>query len=75
MKLAFICVNFNNSKTTKEYIKSILEINSFYFLEIIIVDNASSSDDWNSLLSFINLIDNKNIKLFRSDTNLGYFKL
>lgn len=74
MKLAFICVNFNNSKTTKNYIKSILEINGLYFLDIIIVDNASSSDDGNSLISFINLIDNKNVKLIRSDTNLGYFK-
>ena len=45
MKVAFICVNYNNSNYTKEYVNSILKFKNDCSLKIIIVDNSSGKDD------------------------------
>ena len=68
MKVAFICVNYNNSKYTLDYISS-LNKSSIHEFEIIVVDNNSSEID------LVNLLKSKlNFKLIKSKTNLGYFK-
>ena len=68
MKVAFICVNYNNSKYTLDYISS-LNKSSIHEFEIIVVDNNSSEID------LVKLLKSKlNFKLIKSKTNLGYFK-
>lgn len=74
MKAAFICVNFNNSKVTIDYILNIQEIKKKYNIKIIIVDNASQESDINFLENYIVELDDKDIILLKSDSNLGYFK-
>jgi GT2 family glycosyltransferase len=74
MKLAFVCVNFNNALVTNDYIKSILTIKNDYLVEILIVDNASCSKDLEILSSFVNSINSPNVTILRSPNNLGYFK-
>ncbi|HEX8576506.1 MAG TPA: glycosyltransferase [Flavobacterium sp.] len=74
MKAAFICVNYNNSKITQEYIINILEIKHNYDLKIIIVDNASKEEDISNLSAYINKIDKEEVILLKSSINLGYFK-
>ena len=68
MKVAFICVNYNNSKYTLDFISS-LNKSSIHEFEIIVVDNNSSEIDL-----FNRLKCKLNFKLIKSKTNLGYFK-
>ncbi len=74
MKFTFIAVNYNGFKYTKEYIMNINElvIDNDDKIEIIIVDNQSSKDDYDALYSFCNSISN--VKLIQATHNLGYFK-
>jgi GT2 family glycosyltransferase len=74
MKIAFVCVNYNNSKFTQEYIYNILEIKEDYEVKIILVDNASEKSDIEELSSCVSSLKNENIILVKSDVNLGYFK-
>lgn len=70
MKIAFICVNYNNSKITYEYIKSILSIQGEHDVMIIVVDNASEEHD----VSNLKKLDFPVFKLILSPENVGYFK-
>ena len=45
MKIAFICVNYNNSNYTRDYINSALKFRNHCSLKVIIIDNASEKDD------------------------------
>ena len=76
MTIAFICVNYNNSVITKTYLNSVLKINKIndFSYRIIVVDNDSNPDQIDSLKSFIKEINNKNIELIISKTNVGYFR-
>lgn len=74
MKVVFICVNYNNSKVTLDYILNVMKIQYNYDLKIIIVDNASQENDFNNLEKKINALKYKNVILLKSHTNLGYFK-
>lgn len=74
MKTAFICVNYNNSKITQEYIKNVLEIKKDYEVKIIVVDNASQENDIHDLSKYIEDLKNDDVVLLKSNTNLGYFK-
>lgn len=74
MKLAFICVNYNNSNITKDYISSVLKIKENYNIKIIIVDNNSENSDYNNLSFLIKNLKNEDIVLLKSNENLGYFK-
>lgn len=74
MKLAFICVNYNNSKITIEYIMNVIEIKQNFDVKIIIVDNASHETDMLELENFIIDLNNNDVVLIKSIKNLGYFK-
>ncbi len=74
MKTAFICVNYNNSLITIEYINNVLEYSTIYKVEIIIIDNASNAQDINDLDRFIENLKNENVILIKSEINIGYFK-
>lgn len=74
MKTAFVCVNYNNSKITLEYISNVLEIKKDFDVKIIVVDNASEKNDIDSLSSYIEDLKNENVILLKSESNLGYFK-
>ena len=70
MKIAFICVNYNNFNYTRDYINSALKFRNDCFLKIIIVDNASEKDDINQL----DKISFKEVEILKSKKNVGYFK-
>ncbi len=74
MKVAFICVNYNNSKVTIEYILNVIEIKQNFDVKIIIVDNASHETDILELEKFILDLNNNDVVLIKSIENLGYFK-
>ncbi|WP_310556237.1 glycosyltransferase [Flavobacterium sp.] len=74
MKTAFVCVNYNNSKITQDYIVNVLDIKKNYDVKIIVVDNASEENDVNGLSVYINCLKNDNVILLKSNSNLGYFK-
>ncbi|TYC82199.1 glycosyltransferase [Acetobacterium wieringae] len=73
-KYFFIAVNYNGSKFTKEYIKSInaMTTDNDDHLEIIIVDNDSCEIDKKNLLAIEKQFSN--LKVLWSTKNLGYFK-
>ncbi len=70
MKVAFICVNYNNFSHTYEYIKSIEAIKSQHDVTIVVVDNASEDHDLNALRA----LNSPDLKLILSPENVGYFK-
>ncbi|MEJ2742998.1 MAG: glycosyltransferase [Gammaproteobacteria bacterium] len=76
MEYIFITVNYNNANETIKYINS---INALRYdsekIRIIVVDNCSSSGDYNKLEDFISKYPSSNIKLklVRSNKNKGYF--
>jgi GT2 family glycosyltransferase len=74
LKVAFICVNYNNSKYTIDYILNVLEIKQDFDVKLIIVDNASQESDINELDKFIFDLKNTDVLLLKSSINLGYFK-
>lgn len=74
MKIAFICVNYNNSKITQEYIANVLDIKKKYDIKIIVIDNASKQSDVEELSNYINNLNNDNVVLLKSEINLGYFR-
>jgi len=71
-KVFFICVNYNNSEYTNNYIDSVLNLKDLpKNTEIIIVDNKSENEDIERIK---NHISNKpNVKLIENNKNLGYF--
>ena len=74
MKTVFICVNYNNSRVTIDYILNVTAIKKEYDVKIIVVDNASEDSDVQDLDSYIVGLKNENVILLKSDSNLGYFK-
>tara|TARA_B110000027_G_scaffold45301_1_gene49820 strand:+ start:542 stop:1354 length:813 start_codon:yes stop_codon:yes gene_type:complete len=70
MKVAFICVNYNNSNYTKEYVNSILKFKNDCSLKIIIVDNNSGKDD----IDLLDKLNFKEVQIIKSNKNVGYFK-
>lgn len=72
-KIYFICVNYNNTEITINYIKSIhFLINLDYFrISIIIVDNNSKKSEFIRLTDYIS--DYTEINLIRNEINVGYF--
>jgi GT2 family glycosyltransferase len=70
----FICVNYNNSHFTKLALESLkarpTSVGPFNIVAIV-VDNASSADDYASLQVICE--GQGDVKLIRSEVNLGYF--
>ncbi len=76
MNLFFVAVNYNNSKISIDFIKSILNLNCFntHNIEIIIIDNKSKEDEIILLESFIANLKTSYVTLIKSHENIGYFK-
>lgn len=70
MNVGFVCVNYNNSNVTIDFILNVVSLNLGHNLSIVIVDNASNSDDVNRLERFVK---NKDVVFIKSVKNIGYF--
>lgn len=68
MKVAFICVNYNNFNFTKQFIESIKKFPQE--ADIIIVDNHSDEID----VAELKKINDEKIDIIFSEANVGYFK-
>lgn len=77
MKNTFVTVNFNNAEETIKYIQSIMELENPFnqVVNIIVIDNNSSSEDFKRLEGHISRITSENclVNLYRNDNNVGYF--
>lgn len=73
MKVAFVCVNYNNYKVTMNYIHSALNIVGSFDVRIIVVDNASRNEDLFLMEKSINELNGENVVLVKSSSNVGYF--
>jgi len=70
-KVVAITINYNQSEHTKECLCSLLN-SSYKNLEVYVVDNGSSFEDYANLKRFIESQEKKAISLFRKDNNIGY---
>lgn len=68
--VSIILVNYNTSFITLECIKSIIN-NDYQNFKIIVVDNNSSSEDYNNITKNAKLFD-RDIFLFRNKMNTGF---
>jgi hypothetical protein len=75
MNIVFICVNYNNSKITINYIDSLYKVNNFGEInfKIIVVDNNSVPEELLILEKYLKLMKYSNIELIQNNDNLGYF--
>ena len=70
---AAIFINYNSSDFTIDAITSLVKNTSYDInYQIIIIDNASRVEDYNSLKKRLNDIEHKHLKLFRSRINTGF---
>jgi GT2 family glycosyltransferase len=70
---SIIIINFNTANLTLQAIHSIIQhITAVENFEVIIIDNASDSEDYNDLKLGIAKLNTNNIKLVRSKFNLGF---
>ncbi len=69
-----IIINYNTSKYTYEAVASIVQKqqNSSLKYEIVVIDNASKTEDFTILSKNIKTINSGNIKLVKSKINLGF---
>ncbi|QYA25789.1 glycosyltransferase family 2 protein [Gramella sp. MT6] len=73
LDVSCIIINYNTSDFTINCVKSIIlnhEHNSNF--EIIVIDNASTHQDFSKLKSSIENLKNNSLKIIRSKTNLGF---
>lgn len=70
--VSIISVNYNGYKDTCELVESLVEHETFPY-ELILVDNGSSNDEAIELhRHFFSLVDEKKLKILRSEINLGF---
>lgn len=73
LKVSSIIINYNTSVYTIPCVKSILEYHAREFQhEIIVIDNASSEEDYVTLKNGIDSLASEKVKLIRSKVNLGF---
>lgn len=73
LDVAIILINYNASEYTKKCISSVLEQTSQELsYQIIVVDNASEKEDYQSLSSFLSSFSKDTIQLHRSRINTGF---
>lgn len=71
--ISVITINYNQSKLTDDFIKSVIKYTpKTITYEFIIVDNCSNIDDYKKLQELIKALNIDNIKLIRSKVNLGF---
>ena len=69
----FVCVNYNNSKETINYIIHLNQCLNEKQFNIVVCDNSESKCEFDNLSKFIKNYHIKNIYLTKSKKNLGYF--
>ena len=69
----FICVNYNSSRETINYVGSIIELSDWFESRIIIVDNFSEKEEVDILSEYLYSLSDNKIKLILAKANLGYF--
>jgi GT2 family glycosyltransferase len=73
LDVAVILINYNSSGYTKKCISSVFDQTSNTLnYQIIVVDNASEKEDFESLSSFVTKLPNDTIQLHRSRINTGF---
>lgn len=72
LDLSIVTINFNTSDATIACVKSIIEKTTLLYYEIVIIDNASESDDYLNLEKQVKKLDLPNVKLVRSNINTGF---
>ena len=70
-KVVIIILQYNNSQDTIRCLNSVKEFDYANY-NIITVDNASNSKDFNNLRFFIESVKDPNLTLMPSEQNLGY---
>ncbi|HBK82938.1 MAG TPA: glycosyltransferase family 2 protein [Flavobacterium sp.] len=72
-EIAVILINYNSSSFTISCVKSILEKTAKTInFQIIIIDNNSKIEDYNTVLAFVNKLNNRAIILHQSLINSGF---
>ncbi|WP_211472315.1 glycosyltransferase family 2 protein [Collimonas humicola] len=74
MKVLFICVNFNGALVTEKFVASVQQLSNSHVglhADSVVIDNASENSDYSALSEIVKKYEN--VKLIRSDKNLGYF--
>ncbi len=72
-QISIIIINYNSSEFTIKCIESVLEHTSKSLsYEIIVVDNASEKEDYDSLKLYINELESQMVSLRRSRINTGF---
>lgn len=73
MKIAFVAVNYNNCWISANYVSTIQAMRGLdrHDIDIILVDNSSKEDDYQTLQGEIEGISG--VRLVRTPKNLGYF--
>jgi GT2 family glycosyltransferase len=66
-KISIITVNFNQPQVTQELLQSIQQVNTYKDIEIIVVDNGSTTGPVTQLVTQF-----PDVRFIRSDTNLGF---
>lgn len=73
LDIAIIIINYNSSEFTIQCIESVLKNTTRDIqYELIIVDNASASEDFEMLKSSIAALENGKVTLYRSRFNTGF---
>lgn len=68
-----IIINYNTSKYTIEAVESIIRLHdSQLTFEVIVIDNASNTEDFERLKKSIDFLNNSAVKLIRSKQNIGF---
>jgi GT2 family glycosyltransferase len=71
MIIGFVCTNYNNTKFTREAVKSLIR-NKNHDLKIVVVDNKSNQQSISELLKV--KADFPEIEVIFNDENSGYFR-
>ena len=73
-KVSIITVNYNHPEQTEALLESIFDTNTYFSLEIIVVDNGSTIDPlpvWKRKYPAVNFIESKTNLGFSGGNNLG----
>ena len=70
INVSFITINYNSSEYTIKLVESIIANSSNFSYEIIVIDNASSNDDFYNLKKYLD--KKSNIKVIRNSINSGF---
>lgn len=72
-EIAVIMINYNSSAYTQKCIESIIDkTDSNLIYQIVIIDNSSENEDYNTISDYIKTKQYPNVELIRNQINLGF---